>query len=163
MMKKVFILFVMLLFISGCKSTSFDNKKQGAFSSVCKSSSNSEEVLTEITTTTNYNDDNYVIYQKVDTNETFYSKEAYDELKDSYQKLYTTYENNNDIDFTYNLDEENMKISYTMIYKESVFNYSHISDEEKAKYHASYVIKSAEDSGETCDLGGASRTLIGLE
>ena len=54
------------------------------------------------------------------------------------------------VEYNYYINKSKKQITTTMIYNESVFDYSSATDEEKEHYLASNLIKSMEDAGATC-------------
>ena len=129
---------------------------------VCTYKEEEDNITTEGTITLKFNSDNYVNYQLLENTLTFKDKDTFntyaDAMKDSDMDL------GEYVEYDYSINKSKKKIHTNLIYKEGLFDYSKVTDEEeKAEYLASNIIKKYEDNKATCKYIETSKKDLGIE
>ena len=128
---------------------------------VCTTTSEEDGIKVDATATLKFNSDNYVNYQLMETTMTFKDKKVFDAYAKSMEE--DTMEFGDDIEYNYAINKKKKQISSYMIYKESLFDYSKVSDEDKADYKASVIIEKYDDDKATCEFIETTRQDLGIE
>lgn len=158
----ILIMGILVLTVTGCGKTKTLKKIEVKGPRVvCTSTSDDGDgIKVDTTITLKFNSDNFVNYQLRESTTTFKDKKVFD----SYAKaMEDSLDLGEHVEYDYVINKKKMQISTYMLYKESLFDYSKLSDEEKADYKAAVILKSAEDSGETCKFIETTKSEVGIE
>ena len=128
---------------------------------VCSTSRDEDGIKIDTTATLKFNSDNYVNYQLMESTMTFEDKKVFDAYAKSMEE--DTMELGDDVEYDYSINKKKKQISTYMIYKESLFDYSQVSDEDKADYKASVIIGKYDEDKATCKFIEINKKDLGIE
>lgn len=128
---------------------------------VCTTTREEDGIKVDVTVTLKFNSDNYVNYQLMESTMTFDDKKVYEAYADAMDE--NEADLGDDIEYSYSLNKSKKQITTTTIYKESLFDYDKVSEEEKAEYKASVIIGKYEDEKATCKFIETTKAKLGIE
>lgn len=153
---------ILVLCVTGCgKSKLLKKIEVTGPRVVCKDTIEENGIKTEMQVTLKFDSDNYVNYQLLETTMTFDDKEAFNNYADAIKD--NDVELGDDIEYDYLINKKKKQVSSYMIYKESLFDYSQVADEDKADYKATVIIGKYDDDKATCEFIETTRAKLGLE
>ena len=162
--KLVVFMFIGIVVLTGCgKKDTFKKIQVDGARVVCKSITDESGIKIENVTTIKFNSDKYVNYQLLESTLIFEDKDNFKSYVEAYNDSKDSIELGEGVEYEYSFNKKDMKIYTYMIYNESVFNYDQVSEEDKANYLASAIIKRYEDSGATCQFIETTKEALGLE
>ena len=153
---------IFALAITGCgKEKSLKKIEVKGPRVVCSTTRDEDGIKIDTTFTLKFNSDNYVNYQVMESTMTFDDKDTFEAYADAMDE--NEADLGDDIEYSYSLNKSKKQITTTTIYKESLFDYSKASDEEKAEYKASVIIGKYEDEKATCKFIETSKNDLGIK
>ena len=150
-----FVITVIVLIISNYDSTTdkFDvNLNKGAYTTVCETTEDKDNIKVITKTTTNYNKDNYAINTKIKAIYKFVDEKTFDFYSEEAQHTAETYEKKKDITYKYKTDK-NLKTITTLLAHEKLS----YTEEMKELYKAKTMIESVENENGKCTIIGITR------
>lgn len=159
--KIIYILFISLLITCsfGCGNKNITKVAVAGPRVVCTMSEVLDGIPTDTTIVTKFDENNYINYRVTETVQTFEDVETYRQYAN---ELKSSNNENEDMEEYYELDEDNKKITVTLVYKESMFDYSDIDPYIKEDYLASHVIYELEDDGAECKYLNVNKADLGI-
>ena len=145
----------------GSKSLSDYDLKEGNITAVCTKKESFENIDTEIVTTLNFDENQYLMNMKIYYTEKDKNKEEFEYRAEETKANAESYSTDSNIIYNYKIDEKKQVINYETIFTN--FDLSYVSEEEKINYKASEYIRSSEQSGSKCKITGSTRTDLGLD
>ena len=130
---------------------------------VCTYTDDSDDIKTENKVTLKFNSDNYVNYQLLESKMTFKDKKTFNYYADAMKESVDSMETDENVEYDYSINKSKKQISTYLIYNEGLFDYSRATEEEKADYLASVVVKKYEAEYGTCKFIEISKTDLGIE
>ncbi len=159
----ILLICVLILGVAGCSKKEKTKKVEVTGPRVvCKNKDDLDDIKMASTIILKFNSDKYVNYQLLESVLTFKTKDTFNYYSKSTKEGAETMELAEGVDYNYSIDKKHKKIITTMIYNESIFDYSKATDEEKNYYLASSIVKAYEDSGATCEFIEMTREDLGL-
>lgn len=164
MKRKLFsVLFIAILFLSvvGCGKKEETKKIEVSGPRVvCSYSTDSDGIKVDTTVTLKFNSDRYVNYQLLESTMTFDDKDTFNAYADAMKE--EDMELGEGVECDYSINKSKKQISTYLIYNESVFKYSEVTEEDKKDYIASAIIKRYEENA-TCKFIEITQSDLGLE
>lgn len=162
--KLLVLVLIGIIVLTGCGKKEITRKDEVKGPRViCTSIDEMDGIRTATTVILKFNSDKYVNYQLLESIMTFKEKETFDSYAEAIKESGNTIELGEGVEYDYSINDKKKQITTTMIYNESVFDYSNATDVEKNSLTASAIIESTEDSGSTCKFIETTRNALGLK
>ena len=161
MKRKIIIFLLIVVCITGCgkkKNTEIDIElEKGLFTTICKTNQDFLGATAEVTTTTNYGADKYVINYKIKTVYQFSDYEQFEFNAEETKNNAPQYQSDTDSYYSYSIDNDNKTVTTLFAYKKL-----NLSEELKNSYIVDNYIKDFENNGAICEFIGITRNELGL-